>query len=155
MSHCWTMCSCSVLNFFSFLPSLSRQRRLMAVGSLSWPLREQDCLTLVGVLCPLSTAAQSWSTLTFLRHTNCGDGEWFFCFRDNMLHLLLSVCPRWNRCVLMRSCFYFSTCENWDKQRVDTKMHTLELREGEHAHAFDIKIISISRALVRFAFRLI
>ncbi len=150
------MCICSVLNYFSFLPSLSRQRRLMAVGSLSWPLREQDCLTLVGVLCPLSTSS------TVMINPDIPEayklrGWWviFLCFRDNMLHLLLSVCPRWNRCVLMHSCFYFSTCENWDEQRVDTKMHTLELREGEHAHAFDIKISSISRALVRFAFRLI
>lgn len=149
------------LNYFSFLLSLFRQRRLMAAGSLSWPLRERDCLTLVGVLSPLSTAARSWSTPTFPRHTNCGDGEWFFPlsrimqYRQYTLHLLLSVCPRRDRCVLMRSCFYFSTCENWDEQRADTKMHTLELREGEHAHAFDIEISSISGALVGFAFRLI
>jgi len=55
----------------------------------------------------------------------------------------------------MLPCFYFSTCENWDEQRADTKMHTPELREGEHAHAFDIKINSISGTLLGFAFRLI
>lgn len=73
---------------------------------------------------------------------------------ENTMHLL-SVCPRQNRCAQMLPCFYFSTCENWDEQRTDTKMHTPELREGEHAHAFDIKISSISGALVGFAFRLI
>lgn len=74
----------------------------------------------------------------------------FVQYRIYTLHLLLSVCHRWNRCFLMLPCFYFSTCENWDEQRADTKMHTPELGEGEHAHAFDIKISSISGTLVGF-----